>query len=309
VIERRPLGRTGLSVSALTLGTGGLAATAGEGAADAFAHAIAYGVDAVELAADDAAAAALVAPLLARERARGLHLFVRVAPLVPLPLPSPHLMADQVYPGTRLRAQVEGLLRTLRVERLAFVLLHAWSAEWSGEGDWLDTLRALRAEGKVAGFGPSLFDHDVAAGVAAVGDGTFDGIQALGNVFDPAALARLAPACAERGMAFLARSPFHYGTLAGSSGARWGDWRDDYHDADFRAEAAERAERLAHGLAAHDVALSEAALRFTAFAPGTTSVVMGLRTRPHVDAALAAVARGPLPPEVMAVLATERWLC
>ena len=314
MIARRRLARTGLDISALTIGTSRLAAAPVEEAADALALAFDAGIDAAEIDAGDAAAAERLRQGLARAGAgRRLNVFARASSLVPFDLPSPHVHAQAAYPGAHLRAETETLLGRLGVERLAVQQIHAWCPEWLREGDWLETLGRLRDEGKIAGIGISLFDHDIDAGLEAVASGAIDCVQVMINIFDPSAAETLLPLCARNGVGVIARSPLYYGALSAridaSAPFAEDDWRRDYFYEAHLAETRARAARLAAELAPPDRSLSDLALRFALAHPAVTTIAIGMHSRAQVEANLAAAARGPLPPEDAAALRAHRWLC
>jgi aryl-alcohol dehydrogenase-like predicted oxidoreductase len=307
------LGRTGLDVSACTVGTAGMTAhdaDPGEIAA-MIASALDHGVTAFEIEAGDIATATLLGTMLRRERAAGrVHIFARVTSRVRFDLPSPHVPAGQAFPGHRIRAETDALLGLLGVERLAVQHVHAWCPEWLDEGDWYETLAALRQEGKIAGIGISLFDHDIAAAFPTVASGAIDTVQLMYNLFDQGAAATgLLELCAEHDVGVIARSPLYFGALVDTAPTfAPDDWRASYfHDA-HRRETAMRARRVAD-MIRPDATLTATALRFAASHRAVATVAVGMRTREHLDANLAALRLGALPPERVTQLADHRWLC
>ncbi|MES2441185.1 MAG: aldo/keto reductase [Pseudomonadota bacterium] len=302
----RRLGRTGLIVPEYTIGTAALNADPGEAHA-MLALALESGLTALELGAGDTQAAALLGEALRRDGARDAQIFARVTSLVPFELPSPHVPAPQAYPGAHIRAETEALLKVLGVERLALQQLHAWCPEWLDEGDWLETFDRLREEGKIAGFGVSLFDHDLDSAFEAVASGLIDSVQVMVNLFDQGAAAALLPLCREHDVAVIARSPLYYGALAGSVPA-FDDWRHDYFYPEHRRETDARAQKLAAEVGPGGT-LADLALRFVLSDPAVSTVAVGTSTRAHLEANLAAFAKGPLPAEKRAALAGHAWLC
>lgn len=310
----RRLGRTGLSISELTIGTGAPGLTGDPDEASAMlACALDHGVNAVEIDSADNAAAGLLGGILRREGACDrVHVIARISSRVPFDLPSPHVPADRAYPGPHIRAETESLLAQLGVERLALQQMHAWCPEWLGEGDWQDTLEQLRGEGKIAGIGVSLFDHDVAAGLEVVASGAIDAIELMYNVFDPGAAAALLPLCQRHGVGVVARSPLYFGALAPApDGAMRNfpsdDWRQAYFFEAHRRETEMRAQRLA-SLAAPGQ-LAELALRFSLTHPAVSTVAAGIRTRAQLEANIAALDKGGLDAGICAALADHKWLC
>jgi aryl-alcohol dehydrogenase-like predicted oxidoreductase len=308
----RRLGRTGLDISELTLGTSALAAAVRSDLAEASAMvalAIDRGVNAIELDAGDSGAATLLGEILRRENACDrVHVFARATSLVPFDLPSPHVPVQDAYPGRHIRAETDALLATLGVERLTLQQLHAWCPEWQHEGDWLETLERLHEEGKIAGFGVSLFDHDVAAGFEIVASGQIASVQAMYNVFDPGPARALLPLCRKHDVGVIARAPLYYGALGGRLDFSPDDWRRTYFFDEHRSETSERVERL-RTVMPSDQSIADTALRFCLSHPAVSTVAVGMRNRAQLEANLRAVLAGPLDPDTCAALVKHAWLC
>lgn len=289
---------------AIVFGTAALARSADPRALVRYARD--RGIRAFDLAADDDVAVAALAGIAGDDVA----LFVRATPAVRFDLPSPHIAAGQAWPGERLRHEVEGLLARTGCTRIATLVLDAWCPEWLGEGDWGEAAGRLRAEGKIGGVGISLFDGDVDAGIDAVARGAVDRLWTMFNLFDTGAALNLLPLARERGIAVAARAPLYYGTLCDGLAPHFAgdDPRAHRFFADHRRETAERAARIADDLLPGET-LAEVATRFALSHPAIESVTIGLRTPAQVDAALAAAAKGPLPPERLRTLLRHRWLC
>ena len=306
-MRQRLLGRTGLRVSELGIGIS--ARGDPQEAATTIALALDRGVNVAMLDAGDAAAVGLLAQA---SKGSAAHVVARATSLVRFDLPSPHVPAWQAYPGAHLRAEVERLLAVLGIGRLALLQLHAWCPEWLDEGDWLETLERLRAEGKIAGFGVSLFDHDVDAAMQIAASGVIDAVQLMYNVFDPAAAATLLPLCAARGMGVVARAPLHYGALTPTFGEKRfaaDDWRGGYFYEGHRRETDARVGRLASLVESPDRSVTDLALRFSLSHAAVSTVVVGMHRRAHLEANLAASAHGALSTDQLAALARHKWLC
>jgi aryl-alcohol dehydrogenase-like predicted oxidoreductase len=305
----RRLGRTGLVVSECTIGTMGFAAGPDlREAGAAVALALERGANALETGAE----AEVIGEILRREDAGNrVHVFARVTSLVPFDLPSPHVPAGRAYPGRHIRAETEALLATLGVERLALQQLHAWCPEWLHEGDWLETLHALRDEGKIAGIGVSIFDHDAESALEAAASGAIDCVQVMYNIFDPSAAAALLPLCQKHDVGVIARAPLYYGALseAGVGDPAPGDWRRDYFFDEHRRETGERVDQVVQLVEPPDNSVSDMALRFALSHPAVSTAAVGMTTRDHVQANLDAIARGALNDAKLAQLGEHRWLC
>lgn len=310
----RRLGRRGPEISACTIGTTPLAASGVDRreAGMMLALALERGVNAVELDAAHGRVADLLGQAIARAGARQqVEVLARATPLVRFDLPSPHIPAQQAYPGHHIRAEADALLRTLGVERLGVLQLHAWCPEWLREGDWLETLERLRAQGKIAGFGISLWDHDVEAALEAVGSGTIGSVQLMYNLFDRQGGAALLPLCQRMDTGVIARSPLYFGALAWKQLRSFPpyDWRNSYFFEAHRTETFDRVQRLVRAIDPAAGSPAAVALRFCLSHPAITTVAVGMRNRAQLEANLEAVARGPLAPDEIRALAAHAWLC
>ena len=306
----RTLGRTGLRLSELTIGLCGRSDPRETSAT--LALALARGVNAASIDAGDEAAVVLLEQTIAQQGDREFHVLARATSLVPFDLPSPHVPAWQAYPGRHLRAETERLLAGLGIERLALLQLHAWCPEWLGEGDWLETLHRLRAEGKIAGFGVSLFDHDVRAALQVVASSEIDAVQVIYNVFDQGAAAELLPLCGARGVGVVVRSPLYFGALTSafcrSQNFAADDWRHAYFYHQHRHETIERARRINPVAGSGEDSLSDTALRFSLSSGAVSTVSVGMSRREHLEANLAAIAEGELDTDHVAALRHHKWL-
>ena len=284
-------------------------------ASAAIALALELGINAVEIDAGDRDAVSLLGAILRREGVRNqVHVIARASSLVRFDLPSPHVPAQQAYPGSHIRAETEALLAVLGVERLALQQLHAFCPEWRGEGDWQETFERLRAEGKIAGFGISLFDHDVEAGLGIVASGAIDAVEVMYNIFDQGAAATLLPLCQGHDVGVIARSPLYFGALAPAAGGGMRDfpqedWRSAYFFDAHRRETEDRVRRLTHAVEPPDRSLADLALRFCLSQPAVSTVAVGMRTREQVEANIEALRLGPLSAGKRTSLASHKWLC
>jgi aryl-alcohol dehydrogenase-like predicted oxidoreductase len=297
MMRQRPFGGTGLILSELTFGTAAFVPATSE----ALGLALASGINAIELESGSEAEA-LVSAVVG---GRPVHILSRVPSLVRFDLPSPHIPANHAYPGAHVRARTEASLKRLGVERLACQMIPAWCSEWFGEGDWLETLVALKHEGKIAAAGVSLFDHDVDSALQVAASGAIDCIELMYNIFDPGAAAALLPLCAKQGIAVIARSPFYFGALTDGAGKPFSGGRQDYF---YAAHLEETRQRVA-AIQADIGGVTDCALRFALSHPAISTVAVGMSSPAQVEANVAVADRGPLDAGTLEKLRQHRWLC
>lgn len=149
-------------------------------------------------------------------------------------------------------------------------------------------LSALRDGGLIGAVGIGMNSTDAAAELLTRGDFDVALIAGRYTLLDQSALDRLYPLCLSRGVSVIAAGVFNSGILA-----------DPRPGATFNYTAAdtalvERARAIARVCAEHDVPLRAAALQFPAAHPAVASILVGARTPAEVEDALAMFAH-PIP--------------
>ena len=207
------------------------------------------------------------------------------------------------FSGARVRRSVEESLERLGLERLGLVHLHdpeniAFEAGVAPGGP-LEALQALKAEGVIAHLG-------VAGGPIElmqryIRTGAFDVVLTHNRftLIDQSAEPLLAEAT-ELGVAVLNAAPFGGGILAGAPHTQ-GYYA--YHEAD--AELLERIQAIDAACRRHEVPLAAAALQFSVREPRIVSTVVGVSRPERIDALLE-LAASPIPAELWDELGTER---
>ena len=116
----------------------------------------------------------------------------------------PGVHADEAFPGDHVRRVVDRSLTNLGLDVVDLLQLHVWSDEWVGQGDWLETVEALRATGKIRAFGVSINDYQPSNAIAAIETGAVDTVQVVYDVFEQAPEDQLLGRCAELGVGVIA---------------------------------------------------------------------------------------------------------
>jgi aryl-alcohol dehydrogenase-like predicted oxidoreductase len=246
---------------------------------------------------------------------RGDQIYVatKVQPTVwPDPDDSSPLMRGR-YPAWHLREAVEKALSRLAVERIDLFQLHCWLADGVQALDWLETLNALRVEGKLDQIGVSIRDYRPDEGVELAGLGLVSSIQVIFNMFEQRPAGSLFHAGESTGTAFIARVPFDSGSLIGH-------WTEETYDrwtpgsvphTLFRGErfkeTLQRVEPLKQLSARYYPTLAEAAMRFTLSAPQVTTVIPGMKDPAEVDMNVAYSDGAAFPQELLEALPSHNW--
>ena len=316
-MELRPLGRTGLDVSAVGYGAWGIGGTLWIGADDkesvrALHRAIDLGVNFIDTALGYGMghSESLVGKVV-RERQERVIVATKVPPknrLWPAPRGVP---ASKTFPAAHVVECAEKSLWNLNVDAIDLLQLHTWQDDFLEDDGWRRALEGLKAEGKVRFVGISVNDHDPGSALRAAASGIFDTVQVIYNVFDPTPARELFPLCVANGVAVLARVPFDEGSLTGAitpdTKFPKGDFRNHYFGGDRREQVHARVQALRALLGDEAASLPELALRFCLSHAAVSTVIPGMRRVSSVEANVAAGDGRRLSPRLLEELGRHAW--
>ncbi len=297
-MEYRPLGRTGLSVSAIGFGAWGIGGGMWIGAEDAQSlralhRAVDLGINFIDTAFDYGSghSEALVGRLL-RERRETVLVATKIPPKNRVWPASATAPVSECFPAEHIVEYAERSLRNLGRDHVDLMQLHTWHDSYLDQDGWRDAFVELKRSGKARFLGLSVSDHDPASALRAVTSGIFDTVQVIYNIFDPTPARALLPACAAAGVGVLARVPFDEGALTGAVTAETtfpaGDFRNRYFGGDRKRQVGERVQALRASLGEEARTLPELALRFCLSHDAVSTVIPGMRRIASVEANAAA---------------------
>jgi D-threo-aldose 1-dehydrogenase len=285
-LQRRPLGDTGLTTTALGLGTAALAvpygapqgerAAVGAAAAQAtIERALERGVRFVDTAPAYGDAETLVGAALAAADAADCLVATKLA------IPAGGWQElDATATRDHVRACAEASLRALRRDVLDVLALHNAEPALTAPGSAIvAALAQLRAEGLVRACGASVYGQDAA--LAAIACEELAVVQVAMNALDRASEARVVPAARRSGTALVARSALLRGVLTPAARELRGPF----------APLRDAAERFRAACGATWDELPGAAVAFLLGRPGPACVLLGPRDSAELDALLDDAAR------------------
>jgi aryl-alcohol dehydrogenase-like predicted oxidoreductase len=282
----RPLGKSGLSVSTLALGTVSLGVDYGIEAPGSFGRPDENEAARLLLRAADAGINLFdTAPAYgASESLLGKTLSGKTECLFATKVSVPENDA-RVRP--LIHESLEKSLRHLRRETLDIVQIHNATVPMLARGEAVEALLAAKRQGKIRLLGASVYTEEEA--LAVILCGVFDVLQVAYNLLDQRMARRVFPAAAGAGIALILRSAFLKGAL--TEKARW--LPEELSDLKSAVE------ELKQSSGGSWEGLTALALRFCLSAPEAASVLVGARTVAELEQALKIADEGPVAREAL----------
>ena len=306
----RNLGRTGMRVSEISLGTWAFGGDWGTvGADDAYAalnRAVDLGVNFLDTADvyGDGRSERLIARLLKDRPDEEILVATKAGRLL-----DPHTAEGYGYEN--LSAFVERSLKNLEVEALDLLQLHCPPTEAYRQDSTFEALEKLKVEGKVRHYGVSV--EKVEEARMALGYPGVETVQIIFNIFRQKPDEEFFPLAEEREIGILARVPLASGLLSGKMSADRAFSQDDHRFFNRNGEAFDRGETFSGvdfetGLrAAEDLkelvpeghTLAQFALRWILMHPAVSCAIPGGKNPSQVEDNVAAAGMAPLGEETM----------
>jgi aryl-alcohol dehydrogenase-like predicted oxidoreductase len=315
-VHYRPLGKTGLPVSEIGFGAWGIGGSGWIGAQEdesvrALHRAIELGVNFIDTARGYGESERIVGQVVREHHGDPLYVATKVPPKNRI-WPAPDgVDPAETFPGDHIRASLETSLRVSGLEAFDLLQFHVWSDEWMGRGDWLETIGALKREGKIRFFGVSVNDYQPENVLDLVRSGHVDAVQVIYNAFHQAPEEHLLPACAEHGVGVIVRVALDEGGLTGQiapeSTFPAGDFRRTYFGGDRKAQVKQHADALVADLGIEPGQLAEVALRYVLGHDAVSTVIPGMRTVRNAERNAAVGDGQGLGAGQRAVVAKHRW--
>jgi aryl-alcohol dehydrogenase-like predicted oxidoreductase len=316
-MQYRALGNTGMEVSAIGFGAWAIGGSWGpQNESDSLAalhRAIDLGVNFIDTAAGygNGKSERLIAQVL-KDRPERVYVATKTPPLPGNWPPSPYDIAEERYPASYLRQNVEERLRNLQTDCLDLLQLHTWTRAWNKNPKPFDVLRELQAEGKIKAIGVSTPEQDQNSVIDLMRNGFVDSVQVIYNIFEQEPAAELLPAAAEHGIGILVRVVFDEGVLAGkyTAATTFGedDFRRNYFAGDRLARAVARVDKIKADLEGTGLTMPQAALGFALAHPAVSTVIPGIRSVAQAEANAAAADLEPLSDDLLNHLRKHAWM-
>jgi len=288
-MEKRPLGRTGFSVSVVGFGAAPAAFLKADAQriAQLLNRLLDAGVNVIDTAASYPGSEQFIGEYLSPRR-KDFVLISKCGQQV-------DGLTAPAWSRQIVLQSVDRALRLLRSDVIDVMLLHSCDLQTLKSGDALDGLLEARRAGKIRFAGYS-GDNDAAAYAAALPD--IHVVEMSINICDQANIDVALPVARKNNVGVIAKRPI--------ANAAWKGL--DQQPGMYRDYAKPYIERLAKmGLTPKDLGFEgdpaqvwpEIALRFTLSQPGVSTAIIGTTNPENAMANLAYARKGPLPPEAI----------
>jgi aryl-alcohol dehydrogenase-like predicted oxidoreductase len=316
-MRKRPFGKTGFEVSEIGFGAwaigGGWGPQADNDTLAALERALDLEVNFIDTAAGygNGRSERAIAHVLRARSASGVMVATKTPPVPGIWPPSPHCRAEERYPESYLRANLEERLRHLGTERIDLLQLHTWTRAWNRNPTPFAILRKLQAEGKIRFIGVSTPEHDQNSVIDLMRGGWVDTVQVIYNLFEQEPAAELLEVAREHGVAVIVRVPFDEGSLTGKFSEETsfpeGDFRRNYFAGDRMARTVRRVEAVRDDLRETGYTLPQAALKFILAHSAVSTVIPGMRNATQVALNCSASELPDLSPALLTRLCRHNW--
>ncbi len=316
-MQYRTLGKAGLDISEIGFGAWAIGGSWGpqdeNESLAALERALDLGVNFIDTAAGygDGKSEKLIAQVL-KHRSEKVWVATKTPPLPGHWPPSPYDVADERYPESYLRKNVEERLQNLQTDSLDVLQLHTWTRAWNKNPTPFEVLKKLKAEGKIRAIGVSTPEHDQNSVIDLMRGGYVDVVQVIYNIFEQEPAAELLPVALEHNVGIIVRVVFDEGGLTGKytadSSFPEGDFRKNYFAGDRLARTVKRADAIKEAVADTGLTLPQVALQFALAHPAVSTVIPGIRTVAQAEANVGVSDLPSLTDDVLLKLREHYWL-
>lgn len=284
-MERRPLGKTGLEISALGFGGSeiGYQNASVEQVARLLGSAFDAGLNMVDTAACYADSEELIGKAVGHRR-DDFHIFTKCGHASGLDFSD--------WDPKLIGPSIERSLKRLKTDRVDLVQLHTCEEKVLRQGDVIAALQAARDAGKTRLIG---YSGDQSAAKYAVECGAFDTLQTSLNLAEQEPITLTLPLAQERGMGVIAKRP-----LANVAWTKMDASPDEY-----AYTYAQRLKKLHYDFLGNDDAAG-IALRFVLAQPAVTTAIVGTQNPDRWQQNARLLEAGPLSDEMLKQI-RARW--
>ncbi|MDP4031056.1 MAG: aldo/keto reductase [Candidatus Beckwithbacteria bacterium] len=194
---------------------------------------------------------------------------------------------SEVFPDDYIEEMVDSSLKSLNIETIDLMQFHVWQDDFVKEDGWKKTIQKITKAGKVRFWGISINDYQPSNCLKTLNTGLISSIQLVFNIFHQLPIARLFPYAKANNIGLIARVPLDEGGLTGKLTLET-QFNDPLHSVYFSQERLKevvpRVDALKRLLDGEARTLPELALRFILSFDEISAVIPGTRKVANVEA-------------------------
>jgi aryl-alcohol dehydrogenase-like predicted oxidoreductase len=225
--------------------------------------------------------------------------------------PSPYDLADDRYPESYLRQNVQERLQCLGADKIDLLQLHTWTRAWNRRPTPFETLRKLQQEGTIGLIGVSTPEHDQNSVIDLMRGGHVDAVQVIYNIFEQEPAAELLDFAGETGTGVIVRVVFDEGALTGkfTANTRFAedDFRNNYFAGDRLTRVVKRVQAIGAELEGSQYTIAQAAVKFALAHPAVSTVIPGMRNARQAELNCSIPDLPDLSVELLTTLRQHNW--
>lgn len=193
---------------------------------------------------------------------------------------------SEVFPKGYIEEMVDSSLKSLGIDSLDLMQFHVWQDQFAEEGEWKTEIKNITKKGKVKYWGISINDYQPSNCFKTLETGLIDSIQFIFNIFHQRPTEKLLPYAKEHNIGLIARVPRDEGGLTGKLTLQ-SKFNDDMRSKYFSEERLKlflpRIKKLEKLLGNEAQTLSELALRWILSFDEISTTIPGTRKVKYVD--------------------------
>jgi len=217
---------------------------------------------------------------------------------------------SEVFPEKYIIEMTESSLKSLGIETIDLMQFHVWQDDFADDDGWKNAITKLTKDGKVKYWGVSINDYQPSNCLKTLDTGLISVIQFIFNIFHQKPEEKLLPFAKKNNIGLTARVPLDEGGLTGRININSkfdDDMRSVYFSEDRLPEFVERTDKLKTLLDGEAESLPELALRWILSHDGISSVIPGTRKVKYVEENVGLSDGRKLSPEFMNELKKHIW--
>ena len=217
---------------------------------------------------------------------------------------------SEVFPKGYIEEMVDSSLKSLKIETLDLMQFHVWQDDFAKDDGWKNEIQNITKKGKVKYWGISINDYQPNNCLKTLDTGFISAIQCIFNIFHQKPTQKLFPYVKKYNIGLIARVPRDEGSLTGrlTLHSTFDDaMRSKYFSQERLKEFMPRIKDLEQLLGKEAKSLSELALRFILSFDEVSTVIPGTRKVKYVDANVSVSDGRKLTPEFMKELEKYAW--